>query len=165
MSGEAHFEVTAQDNVDGMRTHSGRISGWLALLLFGIGNLYVAFLIYNRMPVLEDWAVWAIYLLVVILALWEFVFRDTIVRRQFRQAQAMNSPARVRWDETSLSIDTDLSQARFQWSQFHRWTTSKTSLLLYRDAGFFFVVPRRAVGDQGIVDMVAALKAAGVKER
>ena len=165
MSGEAQFELTAQDNVDAMRTHSGRLSGWLALLLFGIGNLYVAFLIYHHIPPLGDWAVWAVYLLCLLLLLWEVVFRDAMIRRQFRQAQAMNSPARMRWDETSLSIDTDLSQARFEWPKFHRWMVSKTSLLLYRDAGFFFVIPRRAVGDQGIDDMIAALKVAGVKER
>lgn len=165
MSGEAHFELTAQDNVEGMRTHSGRMSGWLALLLFGIGNLYVAVLIYNHVPPLGDWSVWAIYLLVLLLALWEFIFRDAMVRRQFRQAQAMNSPARMRWDDSGLSIDTDRSQARFEWPQFHRWMRSKTSLLLYRDSGFFFVIPRRAVGDRGIEDMVEALKAAGVKER
>jgi hypothetical protein len=165
MSGEANFELTAEDNVDGMRTHSGRLAGWLALLSFGIGNFYAAIDIYNHVPPIGDPTLWAIYLLCMFLILWEFVVRDATIRRQFRQAQAMNSPARMRWDDKSLSIDTDLGQARFEWPQFYRWRVSKTSLLLYRDAGFLFVVPRRAVGDQGIDEMVAALKAAGVKER
>ena len=165
MSGDVTFELTAQDNVDAMRTHSGRLSGWLALLLFGVGNLLAAFNIHRRVDVLGDWKLWLVYGLCLVLLLWDFIGRDAVVRRQFRQGQAMNSPGRMRWDEQSLAIDTDRSQARFEWPQFYRWMDSKTTLLLYRDAGFFFAIPRRAVGDKGIEEMIAALRAAGVKQR
>ena len=164
MSGEAAFELTAADNVRAMHTHTGRLARWIAFLVFDIGLFVAAFDLYRRTSLFADWKLWLIAGISLFLLFWDLVLRDAIVRRQFRQSR-MRSPLNMRWDDEALSIDTDAGKERFEWSRFYRWMTSKTTLLLYRDAGFFIAIPRRAVGDQGIDDMIAALKAAGVRQR
>jgi hypothetical protein len=165
MSGETQFELTAQDNVDALRTHTGRLSGKLAWALLAVALMFPLIDLWAGIPILEDTAFLVCLGLALFFLAWDHAARDWMVRRQFRQSQGMRSQLRFRWDDQALWIDTDRSQARYDWSQFYRWKRSRTSLLLYRDAGFFIFIPRRAVSDDAFDDMAAALKAAGVKDR
>jgi hypothetical protein len=58
-----------------------------------------------------------------------------------------------------------MSNSEYRWGLFYRWRASKKSLLLYRDSQFFMVIPRRALPEGAADEMVAALKAAGVREK
>ena len=164
MSGAANFELTAEDYVGAQRGHGKRLSAWLALLFFVCAILFA--LVDRRIGVSpwSDWNLWLVVTIGLMFLAWEFIARDAIIRRQFRQSLPMRSPLRTRWDEKSLWIDTDNSQARYDWNRFYRWSVSRTTLMLYRDKGFFIPIPRRAFEAEQFDDMVAALKAAGVKE-
>ena len=165
MSGQVEFELTAQDHVDAVRAYTGRVSGKVSWALLFVALLYPIVDIWAGTSILEDTAFWVFLSLALLFLAWDWLARDWIIRRQFRESLAMRSPIRIRWDDSSLWMDTDNSQARYDWSQFYRWKATETTLLLLRDSGFFILIPRRAVGDEGLNDMVTALKAAGVKER
>lgn len=161
MSGSAEFELTGHDYVDAHRTHSG----WLALLFFVATVMFAELDIRRGVPLTSDWNLWMIATIGLMFLLWEFAIKDAIIRRQFRQLLPMRSPLKVRWDADALWIDTDTSKARYDWTQFFRWKRSKTTLMLYRDPGFFIPIVRRAVSDGEFNDLVAALQAADVKQR
>lgn len=165
MSGTATYEMTEQDNVDAVNTHAGRLvwkmSGMflvLALISFSL-DWWVGF------PIREDVAGWSCVGAWLFFMAWDWIARDWVVRRQFRQSQAMRSPVRLSWDEQAITFDTDLSHAVYPWKDFFRWVGSKASLLLYRDSAFFFPVPRRALPEGAFEEMIEALRVAGVREK
>lgn len=165
MSGSVSYEMVAQDNVDAVNTHTGRIASKLAWLLLLLALINFALDWWVWRGVLEDpigWicvAAWAFFMG------WDWLARDWVIRRQFRQSEKMRSPVQLSWDDHAITFDTDLSHAAYLWKDFHRWMGSPTSLLLYRDSSFFFPVPRRALPERGYEEMVAALVASGVREK
>jgi hypothetical protein len=95
---------------------------------------------------------------------WDWMARDWVVRRAFRQGQAMHAPIRIEWDEQAIRFETEMSKSEYRWDRFFRWMASGKSLLLYRDSQLFLVIPSRAVPEGAVDEMVAALKSAGVRE-
>jgi hypothetical protein len=165
MSGEARFEFTAQDNVDAVHTHTGRIFGKVSWALLVVAFLFPIVDIWAGAPILEDTAFFIVLGLAMFFLAWDYLARDWTVRRAFRQSEAMRTPLVMRRDEKSITIDTDASHASFDWGQFWRWMGSSKSLLLYRDSQMFIPIPRRALPDGAYEEIVAALRAAGVREK
>lgn len=165
MSGEARFEFTAQDNVDAVHTHTGRIFGKLSWVLLGVAFLFPLIDLWAGVPILQDTAFFICLGLALFFLAWDYLARDWTVRRAFRQSEAMRRPLVLRWDEASITIDTDSSHANYDWGQFWRWMGSPKSLLLYRDSQMFIPIPRRALPEGAYEEMVAALRAAGVREK
>ena len=165
MSGEAPFSLTAQDNVDAVHAHTGRFFGKLSWVLLGVAFLFPLIDLWAGVPILEDRA-FSICLGVALFFLaWDYLARDWAVRRAFRQSESMRSPLVIRWDDESLTIETGTSHATYDWRQFWRWMGSSKSLLLYRDSQMFIPIPRRALPEGAYEEMVAALRAAGVREK
>jgi hypothetical protein len=165
MSGSATYEMIAQDNVDAVNTHTGKVASkiaWVFLLLAFI-NFGIDW--WARISIFEDVAGWACVFAWLFFLAWDWLARDWVIRRQFRQSEKMRTPIRLSWDDQAITFDTDLSHAVYPWKDFFRWMGSRTSLLLYRDAAMFFPVPRRALPDGAFEEMVAALRAAQVPEK
>jgi len=165
MNGEARFEMTAQDNVNAVHTHTGRIFGKLSWILLGVAFLFPLIDLWAGAPILEDRAFFICLGLALLFLAWDYIARDWTVRRAFRQSASMRSPLTLHWNEESIAIDTDASHASYAWGQFWRWMGSSTTLLLYRDSQMFIPIPRRALPDGAFEEIVAALRAAGVRER
>lgn len=165
MSGEVRFEMPAQDNVDAVHTHTGRIFGKLSWVLLGVAFLFPLIDLWAGAPILEDRAFFICLGLALLFLAWDYIARDWTVRRAFRQSASMRSPLMLRWDEGSITIDTNTGHASYDWGQFWRWMGSSTTLLLYRDSQMFIPIPRRALPDGAYREMVAALRAAGVREK
>ena len=165
MSGETTFELTAQDHVEAYHSHTGRITGKIAWSLLAVSLLYPLVDLWAGTPIIEDTAFFLFFGLALLFLAWDNLARDWTVRRAFRQSLPMRSPIRLTWDEQAIGFHTDMSDARYEWSRFFRWRAGKTTLLLYRDSQLFLLVPRRALPEGAVGEMIAALKAAGVKER
>jgi hypothetical protein len=54
MSGSVTYEMTAQDNVDAVNTHSGRVLGKLAWIFLLLALINAAIDWWTGIPVLED---------------------------------------------------------------------------------------------------------------
>jgi hypothetical protein len=165
MSGSASYEMTAQDNVDAVNTHSGRLLGKLAWIFLILALINAAIDWWVGIPVLEDSNGWTLVGAWIFFAAWDWVARDWVVRRQFRQSVNMRSPIRLSWDEQAITFDTDHSHAVYPWKDFFRWMGSGTSLLLYRDSAMMFPVPRRALPEGAYEEIVETLAAAGVRQK
>ena len=165
MNGSATFELTAQDNVDAVDTHTGRVFGKLSWVLLGVAFLFPLIDLWAGAPILEDMAFWICLAAALLFLAGDWVTRNWMVRRAFDQSSAMRTPIRLSWDGEKLIFDTDMSHSEYRWDQFWRWMRSSKSLLLYRDSQMFFPLPSRALPVGAIDEMVAALKAAGVKEK
>ena len=164
MSGSATFELIAQDHVDAVRAHTGRISGKLSWVLLIVSFAFPLIDLWVGAPILEDVAFWSFFGLALFFLAWDWVARDWIVRRAFRQGEAMQTPIRVEWDDQAIRFETDMSNSEYRWDRFFRWVVSKKSLLLYRDSQFFTVIPLRVLPDGAVEEMTAALKAWNVRE-
>lgn len=165
MSGSATFELVEQDHVDAIHTHTGRIFGKLSWALLGVSFLFPLLDLWAGVPIMEDTAFWICLSLAIFFLAWDWVARDWVIRRAFRQGEAMHTAIRIDWDEQAIRFHTEMSNSEYGWNRFYRWMASKKSLLLYRDSQFFIVIPRRAVPGQAVDEMIAALKAAGVREK
>lgn len=165
MSGSATFDLTEQDHVDAVHAHTSRIFSKISWVLLSVTLLFIPIDIWAGVPITEDAAFWFFLALALLFLAWDWAARDWIVRRAFRQGEAMRTPIRIEWDNRAIRFGTDMSNSEYQWRRFYRWLASKKSLLLYRDSQFFVVIPRRAIPEGGIEEMVAALKSAGVRER
>lgn len=165
MSGAATFELTEQDHVDAVHAHTGRIFGKLSWALLGVAFLFPLLDLWAGMSILDDTAFWICLGLAIFFLAWDWVARDWTIRRAFRQGEAMRTEIRLDWDDQAIRLKTDMSNAEYSWDRFYRWLASKKSLLLYRDSQFFIVIPRRALSEGAAEDLIAALKAAGVREK
>lgn len=165
MSGEAHFELTAQDHVDAVNTHTGRLTGKLAWTLLAVALLFPVIDLWAGTPILEDTAFLVCLGLALFFLAWDYLVRDRMVRRAFRQSEGMRSPIRLSWDDEAVRFQTDTSDSRYEWSRFFRWMVSSKTLLLYRDSQMFLLIPRRVLPEGAADEMAAALKAAGVREK
>jgi len=165
MSGSVTYELTAQDNVDAINTHSGRLLGKLAWIFLLLALVNAALDWWMGISVIEDGNSWTLLGAWIFFLGWDWIARDWSVRRAFRQGEAMRSPIQLRWDDVSITFVTDTSNARYGWSQFFRWMGSKTTLVLYRDSQFLIPVPRRVLPVGAYEEMVGALGAAGVREK
>ena len=95
MSGAANFELTAEDYVGAQRGHGKRLSAWLALLFFVCAILFA--LVDSRIGVSpwSDWNLWLVVTIGLMFLAWEFIARDAIIRRQFRQSLPMPAFAAI----------------------------------------------------------------------
>jgi YcxB-like protein len=164
MSGSVTYELSAQDNVDAINAHSGKFLGKLAWVFLFLAAINVAVDWWAHFPILNDSSTWTLVGAWIFFSAWDWIARDWIIRRQYRQSVKMRSPIKLSWDDEAVTFDTDKSHAVYPWKDFFKWMGSTTSLLLYRDAGMFFPVPRRALPDDAYEEMVQALRAAGVRE-
>ena len=165
MSGNVTYEMTAQDNVDAVNTHTGRLVWKISWLFLVLALINFALDWWISFSILKDMAGWACVFAWLFFMAWDWIARDWMIRRHFRQSLAMRSPIRLSWGEQAITFDTDLSHSVYPWKDFFRWMGSQTSLLLYRDSAMFFPVPRRALPDGAYEEMVEALRTAGVREK
>ncbi|HMI40388.1 MAG TPA: YcxB family protein [Sphingomicrobium sp.] len=165
MSGNTTFELIAQDHVDAVRAHTGRVFGKLSWVLLGVAFLFPLLDLWAGVPIMEDTAFWLCLGLALFFLAWDWIARDWIVRRAFRQGEAMRTAIRINWDDQAIRFETEISNSEYRWDRFFRWMASKKSLLLYRDSQFFIVIPRRGLPEGAADEMVAALRAAGVREK
>jgi YcxB-like protein len=165
MSGNATFELVEQDHVDAVHAHTGRIFGKLSWALLGVAFLFPLLDLWAGVPIIEDTAFWICLGLAIFFLTWDWIARDWIIRRAFRQGEAMHTAIHIEWDEQAIRFRTDMSNSEYRWDRFYRWLASKRSLLLYRDSQFFVVIPRRALPAGAAEDMIVALKASGVREK
>ncbi|HXG81647.1 MAG TPA: YcxB family protein [Sphingomicrobium sp.] len=165
MSGTAIFELTDQDQVDAVHAHTGRIFGKLAWALLFVALLFPLLDLWAGVSILEDTAFWVILAVAVWFLVWDWFARDWMVRRAYRQGQKMRSPNRLSWDERTIRFESDAGHVTWRWEQFYRWLESKKVLLLYRDSQTIFPIPVRALPEGAVDEMIAALKAAGVREK
>jgi YcxB-like protein len=165
MSGIATFELAAQDHVDAVRTHTGRIFGKLSWVLLGVAFLFPLLDLWAGMSIMEDTAFWICLGLAIFFLAWDWIARDWAIRRAFRQGEAMRTPIRIEWDAEAIRLHTDMSNSEYRWDRFYRWMASNKSLLLYRDSQFFLVIPCRSLPEGAAEEMIDALKAAGVREK
>jgi len=165
MSGTATFELTAQDHVDAVNTHTGRVFGKLSWVLLGVSFLFPLIDLWAGVSILEDTAFWICLGAAIFFLTWDWIARDWIIRRAFRQGEAMHTAIRIEWNSDAIRFHTDMSDSEYRWTRFYRWMASKKSLLLYRDSQFFIVIPRRALGEGAAEDMIEALKAAEVRQK
>lgn len=165
MSGAASFELTEQDHVDAVHAHTGRVFGKISWALLFVAFLFPLIDLWAGMSILDDTAFWIVLALAIFFLVWDWVARDWIVRRAYRQGQAMRSPNDVTWDEATISFESASGHVTWRWDQFYRWMASKKTLLLYRDSQTMFPIPVRALPEGSRDEMIAALKAAGVREK
>lgn len=165
MSGTATFDLTAQDHVDAINTHTGRIFGKLSWILLGVSFLFPLIDLWAGVSILEDTAFWICLGAALFFLAWDWIARDWVIRRAFRQGEAMRSPIRIEWDTEAIRFHTDMSHSEYHWNRFYRWMASKKSLLLYRDSQFFIVIPRRTLPIGAANEIIASLKASGVREK
>jgi hypothetical protein len=165
LSGSATFELTEQDHVDAVRAHTGRIFGKLSWVLLGVAFLFPLLDLWAGVSIIEDTAFWICLGLAMFFLAWDWIARDWIIRRAFRQGEAMHTTIRIEWDEQAIRFHTDMSNSEYGWNRFYRWLASSKSLLLYRDSQFFIVIPRRALSEGGVENIISALKAAGIREK
>ena len=165
MSGTATFELVEQDHVDAVHTHTGRVFGKLSWVLLGVAFLFPLLDLWAGVSILEDTAFWIFLGLAIFFLACDWIARDWMIRRAFRQGEAMHTPIRIEWDDRAIRFHTDMSDAEYPWDRFYRWMASKKSLLLYRDSQFFIVLPRRALPDGAVHGIIAALQASGVREK
>ena len=159
MSRAATFELTEQDHVDAVHAHTGRIFGKLSWVLLGVAFLWAG------VSIMEDTAFWVCLGLALFFLAWDWIARDWIIRRAFRQGEAMRTPIRIEWDEKAIRFHTDMSNSEYGCNLEYRWLASKKSLLLYRDSQFFIVIPRRALPEGAAQEMIDALRASGIREK
>lgn len=165
MSGSAIVELTEQDQVDAVHAHTGRIFGKLSWALLMVALLFPVLDLWAGVPIIEDTAFWVCLGLAIFFLTWDWIARDWLVRRAFRQGKAMRSPNKVSWDNQTISFESSTSQATYRWDQFYRWMASKKTLLLYRDSMTMFPMPVRAFPEGAVDEMISALRAAGVREK
>ena len=165
MSGSASYDMTAQDNVDAVNTHTGKIATKLAWVFLLLAFVSFAVDLWAGIPILADLPGWTCVFAWLLFLAWDWLARDWIIRRQFRQSAKMRSSIRLSWDEQAITFDTDLSHSVFPWRDFYRWKGSERSLLLYRDSAMFFPVPRRALPQDACDEIVEALNKAGVSKK
>jgi hypothetical protein len=165
VSGSTTFELTAQDHVDAVHTHTGRVFGKLSWVLLGVTFLFPLLDLWTGMSIMEDTAFWFFLALAVFFLAWDWVAHDWVIRRAFRQGEAMHTPIRIEWDDQAIRFQTDMSNSEYRWDRFYRWMASNKSLLLYRDSQFFIVLPRRALPEGAAVEIIVALQSFGVREK
>lgn len=165
MSGTAIFELTDQDQVDAVHAHTGRIFGKLTWALLFVALLFPLVDLWAGVSILEDTAFWVILAIAIWFLVWDWLTRDWLVRRAYRQGQKMRSPNELSWDEQTIGFKSDAGHVTWRWEQFYRWFASKKMLLLYRDSQTIFPIPVRALPEGAVDEMIAALKAAGVREK
>ena len=165
MNGRAAYEMTAQDNVDAVNTHTGKLAGKLAWLFLLLALISFGVDWWAGISISQDLAGWSCVFAWLLFLAWDWLARDWAIRRQFRQSLKMRTPIRLSWDDRAITFDTDLSHSVYPWQDFFCWMGSSTSLLLYRDSAMFFPLPRRALPAGAYEDMVEALRTAGIREK
>ena len=83
----------------------------------------------------------------------------------FAESTAWEAETVAEWDEDAIGFTSVLGTSRLPWSMFHAYQLSERSLMLFQDSRCFFLVPREAIGEDGLASMFASLERNQVKLR
>ncbi|RST30860.1 YcxB family protein [Sphingomonas ginkgonis] len=86
-------------------------------------------------------------------------------RRVFRQSSVWAIERRFGWDGEAGALSGEDGQWRTPWRRFHAWQDGGLVLMLFQDRRVFFIVPWRALPENGRAEVIAALEGAGVRRR
>ena len=164
--GPYSYEVTEDLVVEAMRRHMVR------RMTHGlVGRLFIAVLVLLALLIALDLAYYgrlsraslaflvAVPLALAVINLW---LVPQLGRRQFRQSAALRAPGTFAWDDGAVRFTSDRGEARIALAELYRWDETENIVLLYQTEMFFNLVPKAAL-DGGTPDLIARLRAAGVK--
>ena len=83
-------------------------------------------------------------------------------RRLYRQQKMLHQPFTYRWTEEGLEMEAPRMRSFHPWPDFHRWSLSRSAILLFLNDQLFFVLPRRVLSAEDLQAIESSLTAAGV---
>ncbi len=104
-------------------------------------------------------------LLIVMLAVVQYVLLPWQSRRHFRETAAFSDEISVEWDEQQFRLGGKRGNMALAWSDFYRWAENDEMILLYQSHVLYHVVPKAALSQDQAGDIIAQLERAGVKRR
>jgi hypothetical protein len=85
--------------------------------------------------------------------------------RIFRQHKALHRQVEFSWDDVGSRWRSDQADVTRAWSDYHRWTEGRRTLLMYLNDYLFEFVPLTALSSAELDDLRSSLRAVGVPLR
>ena len=91
-----------------------------------------------------------------------------VVRRIYGKQKTLHADCTVSWNEEAMGVVTPKATQHMLWTDFIRWSESKTSIILFQSDHLFNFIPKSALSAENLTDfrqklMVAKVPQAGVK--
>jgi hypothetical protein len=169
MSGEANFTTTEEDLVAANRLHARQLwnrvavlRGWI-LATVALGLILFSFCGQFNWMIL--WApIAAAVFMAVGVALANLIFAIA-ASRHYRQARPFWLPTTIEWNGNSVRFTSDRGHVEFKWADFFAWAGDDHSILLYQSGNSFITVPMKNLDEKNCMEIISALKSAGVPVR
>lgn len=107
----------------------------------------------------------ALIALMIVVVLLQYVYLPWKVRQHHRQAASFRDEITLSWDDDRFRLNGERGSIDFAWTDFHRWSENDDLLLLYHSDLLFHAVPKEALSEGQLDDIVARIHASGLKKR
>lgn len=177
--GNARYTCTEGDMIAAQRAWWMGAARWqtVSTTAAAIGILYAAIVAFALQQGRQGWswvdliqevlmiAVPAAIAVTAILLLVGYLKVARVARRDFREHKVMQGEFRVDWDDQAITIEHPSGKGVLPWTVFHGWLEAQDMLLLYQTRRLFNFLPKRALPEGAVEEIIGRLRAAGVPEK
>ncbi len=103
--------------------------------------------------------------MIVLVILVQYVYLPWKVRQHHRQAASFRDEITLSWDDGRFRLNGERGSIDFAWTDFHRWTENDELLLFYHSELLFHAVPKAALEESQLSDILKQVAEAGLKKR
>ena len=171
MAGVVKFTPTEDDFVNAQRDwylRSLSQGRWLRSLVIGAGacGIVVALvwlLFESPLEAFVFGAGMALVVALVIPIMWtiNYLLLPRRAGRLFRQQRSLNKEFQYEWSETGVEYRSHDGTGQILWSDLHRWSDGRRTVLLYLNDNLFHYLPRRLMTADQVEDLRATATALG----
>ena len=156
----ANYLLTADDFADAQFTHIHKILGKKVILIY---VLIAAFLLSSIAFFSNDPGIWQqvkpFWVFGAFLtAFYVLVWSGYLSRRQFKKIKALHQPVSMTADDDGIMLSSARGEGKTNWAAYETWRESKVSFLLYPQPAMFYIIPKRALGGEGVTAFRDLLK-------
>ena len=84
--------------------------------------------------------------------------------RLFRQQTGFHRPLRFSWSDDGMTQTSAHGTGTYAWRDLHRWTVGRDAIMPYVTDQLYFVIPRRALSESQVSDLVNTLERSGLSQ-
>ena len=155
-----NYQLTADDFADAQFTHLRKILGRKIIFIY---LLIAAFLLSSIAFFSHDPGIWqqvkpfwtfGAFITLLYVLIWSGV----VSRRQFKKIKALHEPVSMTADSDGIIMSNARAEGKTNWTAYETWRESKASFLLYPQPAVFYIIPKRALGEEGVAPFRELLK-------
>ncbi|WP_332712431.1 YcxB family protein [Pelagibacterium mangrovi] len=161
------FTLTAEDYANALRLHMRRywVTRWgpkLFMLVVFVGAI-LAMVLTGFDELWTSMAIGGMIGAVILPLLAYFVFLPRQARKVYAQQKTLHQPVEASWDEAGYTASTETVTSVVVWTDYYGWSLDDRMVLFMQSQVLFQMLPRQALTDAQLADLIEAVERSGLR--